>query len=152
MSNSGTTVETSRASQTARLQYSPQAHLAPGQQTKPKRRRRFSAEYKLQILQQADSCTQRGQISALLNREGLYSSHLTLWRKQRDRGQVQALTDNCRGRKPQNPDPLVVENQKLRQENRQLAKRLKQAETLLDIQKKSSRLLGITLSAIKSES
>lgn len=150
MSNSGTTVETSRASQTARLQYSPPAHLAPGQQVKPKRRR-FSAEYKLQILQEADSCTQRGQIGALLSREGLYSSHLTLWRKQRDRGQVQALTDNCRGRKPQTPDPLVIENQKLRQENQQLAKRLKQAEALVEIQKKSSKLLGNTLSGIKSE-
>lgn len=145
-------METSRVSQTVHLQYAPQAHLELGQQTKPKRRRRFSAEYKLQILQQADSCTQRGQIGALLNREGLYSSHLTLWRKQRDRGQVQALTDNCRGRKAQTPDPLLIENQKLRQENQQLAKRLKQAETLLDIQKKSSKLLGITLSAIKSES
>jgi len=139
----------SAASRTIPAQYSSQG-LAPGQQAKPKRRR-FSAEYKLRILQEADACAHRGQINALLSREGLYSSHLALWRKQRDQGQIEALTDNIRGRKPQMLDSLLAENRKLQQENQQLTKRLKRAEALLEVQKKSSKLLGIVLNRIKRD-
>src|SRR5258705_13042065 len=63
------------------------------------KRRRFTAEYKLQILQQAEACTRPGEIGALLRREGLYTSHLTAWRKQREHGALEAL-DRKRGRKP----------------------------------------------------
>ena len=66
-------------------------------------RRRFSAEYKQRILEEADGCTQRGQIGALLRREGLYSSHLSKWRRQRSLGQLEGLSPKKRGRKPQDP-------------------------------------------------
>ena len=70
-------------------------------------RRRFTAEYKHRILQEADACTHTGEIGALLRREGLYSSHLTTWRHQRARGELQGLTPAKRGRKA---DPQAVEN------------------------------------------
>ena len=63
-------------------------------------RRRFSAEYKLRILEEAEACSERGQIGSLLRREGLYSSHLTTWRQQREQGQLEALSPKNRGRKP----------------------------------------------------
>src|SRR5215210_7654148 len=66
------------------------------------KRRRFTAEYKLRVLREADACTRPGEIGALLRREGLYTSHLTYWRKQRDAGALKALA-RPRGRKP--PDP-----------------------------------------------
>jgi transposase-like protein len=73
----------------------PDPEVVPGA-----KRRQFRAKYKLRILAEADQCTQRGEIGALLRREGLYSSHLTTWRKQRDRGQLEGLTPKKRGRKP----------------------------------------------------
>jgi len=85
----------------------------------------------------------------LLGREGLYSSHLALWRKQRDQGQIEALTDNSRGRKPQTLASLLAENRKLQQENQQLTQGLKRAEALLEIQKKSSKVLGVVLNGIQ---
>jgi transposase len=81
------------------------------------KRRQFSAQYKLQILTEADQCSQRGEIGALLRREGLYSSHLTTWRRQRDQGQLQGLTSKKRGRKP---DPQAAELARLQRENAQL--------------------------------
>ncbi len=115
-------------------------------------RRRFTAEYKLHILREADICSQRGQISALLHREGLSSSNLTTWRRQRQRGQLQALQDNKRGRKAKASHPLEAENERLRQENQQLAKRLKEAELMLDIPKKASKIHQVvSLSRIKSD-
>jgi transposase-like protein len=66
------------------------------------RRRSFSAEYRLRILKEADACTQPGEIGALLRREGLYSSHLVDWRRQRELGTLQALGTK-RGRKPKHP-------------------------------------------------
>ena len=67
------------------------------------KRRRFSAEYKLRILEEADACGERGQIGSLLRREGLYSSHLTTWRQQREQGQLEALSPKNRDRKPTRP-------------------------------------------------
>jgi transposase-like protein len=87
------------------------------------KRRQFSAQYKLRILTEADQCTQRGEIGALLRREGLYSSHLTTWRKQRERGQLQGLTPKKRGRKP---DPQAAELARLQRENERLKARLEQ--------------------------
>lgn len=108
-------------------------------------RRRFSAKYKLSILQQADSCSEAGGKGALLRREGLYSSNLNTWRRQRDEGTLAALTPKQRGRKAAPADPVALENEQLRKDNARLAKRLKQAELIIDVQKKVSQLLGITL-------
>jgi len=115
----------------------------PNPEVVPKaKRRQFTAEYKLRILQEAERCTKRGQIGALLRREGLYSSHLSKWRQQRERGQLQALSPQRRGRKPQ--DPSAEELVQLRRENERLRARLEQAEIIIDVQKKLSQLLGLT--------
>ena len=105
------------------------------------KRRTFSAEYKLRILAEADSCTERGEIGALLRREGLYSSHLDKWRLQRQRGVLRALAPQKRGPKV---DPQAEENARLRRENERLRVRLQQAETIIEVQKKLSALLGLT--------
>ena len=107
-------------------------------------RRQFSAEYKLRILQETDTC-EPGQIGAILRREGLYSSHLTTWRRQRQQGQLAALSEHKRGRKSQPVNPLAKEVKRLRRENQRLLKRLEQLELLVDIQKKASTILDITL-------
>jgi transposase-like protein len=108
-------------------------------------RRRFLAEYKLRILHEADRCTAPGQLGALLRREGLYSSLLSTWRQQRKQGTLAGLTPKRRGRKA-NPDaPLIAENQRLTRETQRLAAKLRQAETIIDIQKKLSEMLGIPL-------
>ena len=108
-------------------------------------RRRFAAEYKLRILQEADRCTESGQLGALLRREGLYSSLLSTWRQQRDEGTLAGLTPKRRGRKA-NPDaPLIAENLRLTRETQRLAAKLRQAETIIEIQKKLSEILGIPL-------
>jgi transposase len=114
-------------------------------------RRRFSAEYKLRILREADGCTKTGEIGALMRREGLYSSHLTEWRRARELGELGALGPKKRGRKATRNDPLVKENERLRREKAALERKIKQVETLLDIQKKVSELLGIPLNPPGSE-
>jgi transposase-like protein len=116
----------------------------PAVPEKPERRR-FTAEYKLRILREADRSTQPGQLGALLRREGLYSSHLTAWRQQRDKGTLAGLTPQRRGRKA-NPDaPLIAENERLKRETQRLAAKLRQAETIIEVQKKLSEILGIPL-------
>jgi len=105
-------------------------------------RRRFSAPYKLRLLREADACMAPGQLGALLRREGLYSSHLANWRKQRDDGAFDTLA-RPRGRKP--ADPAAAELARLRRENAQLQRRLEVAETIIAVPKKVSGLLGITL-------
>lgn len=106
-------------------------------------RRRFTAEYKLGILKQADSCTELGSLGALLRREGLYSSNLNTWKRQRDRGVLSGLSPKKRGRKESGRHPLLAENDKLRKENDRLTGRLRQAEIIIDVQKKVSQILGI---------
>ena len=106
------------------------------------KRRRFSAEYKLAILREADRCTEPGQIGALLRRERLYSSHLVDWRRQRETGALEAL---ARKRGPKPADPARVEVDRLRRANERLAKRLAQAEKISEIQGKVSELLGLPL-------
>jgi transposase len=101
-------------------------------------RRRFSAAYKLRILEEADACTEPGQIGALLRREGLYASHLTTWRAQRAAG-VQAALSQSRGRKPQ--PAAARELAHLRQENARLQAELAQAHEVIDVQGKVSALL-----------
>ncbi len=114
----------------------------PDPEVVPKaKRRKFSAEYKRRILEEADNCTEPGQIGALLRREGLYSSHLSTWRRQRDQGLVQALSPKKRGRKRK--DELEREVAKLQRENEQLQTSLEQAEMIIEVQKKLSEVLGL---------
>jgi len=108
-------------------------------------RRRFTAEYKLRILTLADACTDPGSLGSLLRREGLYASNLNTWRHQRERGVLSGLTPKKRGRKESVRNPLVAENEKLRRENDRITKRLRQAEIIIDVQKKVSQILGIQL-------
>jgi transposase-like protein len=108
-----------------------------------KARRRFTAQYKLGIVEQADMLKESGQIGALLRREGLYSSNLTTWRRQRDEGQLQALSPKKRGRKARQKNPLAQRVARLEKENRRLQDQLKQAKTIIEVQKKISEILGI---------
>ena len=108
-------------------------------------RRRFSAEYKQRILRQAVAAKAPGEIGALLRREGLYSSHLISWRGQRARGELAALAPRRRGRKAKAVNPLARRVAELERDKRRLERKLEQAELLLDIQKKASRLLEIPL-------
>jgi transposase-like protein len=106
-------------------------------------RRKFSAEYKRRVLEEADACTESGQIGALLRREGLYSSHLTTWRRQREAGLLEALSPKKRGRNGK--DEMERELVGLRRENERLQARLEQAETIIEVQKKLSHLLGLAV-------
>ena len=108
-------------------------------------RRRYTAEYKLRILGEADRLMESGQIGALLRREGLYSSHLATWRKQRQEGTLAGLEPKRRGRKTSPDAPLVAENERLQRDNQRLTARLRQAETIIEVQKKLSEILGIPL-------
>ena len=110
------------------------------------RRRQYTAEYKKRILAEADSAKEPGAIGAMLRREGLYSSHLTHWRQQRNLG----LSPHRRGPKPKH-DPLFEEVRKLTQHNDQLTQRLARAELIIDVQKKVSLLLGIPMAAVGSD-
>ena len=115
---------------------------------KPKRRQ-FTAEYKRSIVAQAEACRDDGAIGALLRREGLYSSHLTTWRHQKEQGELDALTPKKRGRKS-TANPLADENHRLHAQVAHLSRRLEQAELIIDVQKKVSALLGISLPELKS--
>jgi len=108
-------------------------------------RRRFTAEYKIRILREADRSTGPGQLGALLRREGLYSSHLSTWRQQRDEGTLAGLAPKRRGPKPDPDAPLIAENQRLKRENQRLAAKLRQAEAIIEVQKKLSEVLGIPM-------
>ena len=102
-------------------------------------RRQYTAEYKLRILRELDGSTGTGETGALLRREGLYSSHLTSWRRQRERGELDGLSPQKRGPKP---DPQAVELARLKRENEQLRERLRKAELIIDVQKKVAQMLG----------
>jgi len=117
----------------------------PNEVLEKPRRRRFTADYKRRILQEADRCHEHGTLGALLRREGIYASHLSAWRRQREQGILDGLAPRRRGRKPRRRDPLVEENQRLEQENRRLLARLEKAETIIEFQKKLSQLLGLSL-------
>jgi transposase len=112
--------------------------------SRPKRRR-FGAEYKLRILAEVDSFSQPGQIAGLVRREGLYWSHILRWRREREEGVLNALLPVQRGPKPKERNPLEAELKQVQKEKRILERRLRRAELLLDIQKKASELMGITL-------
>ena len=117
-----------------------QASEGPGSEVVPRaRRRRFSAAYKLRIVQEVDACTQHGQIGALLRREGLYSSHLSKWRQQRDAGRLYTKKRGPRA------DPQAAEVARLRRENKRLRQELEKAKLIIDVQKKLSLVLGLTI-------
>ncbi len=113
-------------------------------QEKPERRR-FAAEYKLRILAETDGCTEMGQVGELLRREGLYSSLLSTWRRQREEGVLAGLTPKRRGRKAKPKNPLTEEVARLERENERLKTKLRQAELVIDVQKKVSEILDIPL-------
>jgi len=102
-------------------------------------RRRFGPEYKARILREADQAAAPGQLSALLRREGLYSSHLAAWRKQRDAASLEALALMCRGSKADPHSPLVEETKRLQRENAKLLRKLRRTEVILDVPKKALR-------------
>lgn len=113
-------------------------------------RRRFTAEYKAGIVREADRCREPGEIGALLRREGLYSSQLVQWRKQSREGAYRALRDDHRGRKRKR-SPLEEENERLRNQVARLERRLDQAETIIEFQKKISEMLGIPLNGPEND-
>ena len=135
--------------QTAEQQQTELETKIPDPEVVPKaKRRKFTAEYKLRIVKEADTCTEPGQVGALLRREGLYSSHLSEWRQLRKAGQLQALSAKKRGRKSQ--DPSVAELAELRRENQSLHTRLEQAQIIIDVQKKLSQLFGLSMDKTKT--
>ena len=106
--------------------------------------RRFTEQYKLKVVKLAEACKKHGEIGVLLRREGLYWSMLSKWRQQRDQGKLFKPGMHDDADKAQK-DLFRRENEKLRKENDRLSKRLKQAETIIEIQKKVSGMLGISL-------
>jgi transposase-like protein len=114
-------------------------------------RRRFSAEHKLRVLEEADRCTELGETGTLLRREGLYSSILSDWRRQRREGVLDGLAPRKRGRKP-DPDCANLDRvAELERELARLRKRLVHAEKIIEVQKKLSEVLGIPLDPPRSE-
>ena len=107
-------------------------------------RRRYTAEYKLKVLREAEALSGRGEIGALLRREGLYSSNLTQWRKQRERGELEGLSRK-RGPLPKGKNSLADKVKVLERENARLKARAERAEGLVELQKKVSEILGIEL-------
>jgi transposase len=105
-------------------------------------RRQFTAEYRRRILKEADACKKHGALGALLRREGLYSSHLVNWRRQREQGELLAGRARKRGPTPKPVDPRV---RHLEVENRRLQRKLARAETIITLQKKVAEILGIPL-------
>jgi transposase-like protein len=106
------------------------------------KRRSYTAEFKRQILAEAEGCTQPGQLGALLRRHGLYSSHLTSWRGQRARGELAGLTPKKRGPKPEAKNPLADRVAKLERDLARAVARAERAERFVELQKKMAELLG----------
>jgi transposase len=108
------------------------------------KRKRFTAAEKLRILREVEACQGSGEIGALLRREGIYSSYLTTWRRQRETGELDGLSPQKRGPKP---NPEAIELGKLRREHERLKERMRQAELIIEVQKKVAQMLGVTLKA-----
>ena len=115
------------------------------------KRRTFPMEYKIRILKEADAAaTTPGGVGALLRREGLYSSHLVSWRRERQAGILEALKPRKRGPRSER-NPLAEENQKLRRQNARLTEDLRKAQLIIDVQKKVAALLGNPLPDVDPE-
>jgi transposase-like protein len=137
--------EAPRSGESSKIERDP----APDPQVATKAtRRRFSSEFKLQVLREADQCGP-GELGALLRRHGLYSSHLSVWRRERDLGGRERLS-KTRGRKPAERNPLAPRLAQAEREVRRLQGKLKKAELIIDIQKKVAALLGIPLNSPES--
>ena len=123
------------------------ALVSPDPEVVPKAKRRtFSAAYKRKILAEVDAAAETGSIGEILRREGLYSSALTNWRKERDDAVLNAFSQK-RGPEPKS-NPLTAENEKLRRHNVRLQEELRKAEIIIDVQKKVAMLLGRPLSPV----
>ncbi len=135
--------ETERSAALGTAGADPTAIVRPDPEVVAKaKRRRFTARYKQQILTKADAAaSDPGAVGALLRREGLYSSHLVVWRRQREVSIQQGLEPRKRGPKSTR-SPLADENQKLQRENERLTEQLRKAEIIIDVQKKVAALLG----------
>jgi transposase len=157
MSRMPTSVELDRSEDTA----AEGARRAPGAAapvTRPERpdpevpakttRRRFTAEYRRRIVKEADGCKKPGALGALLRREGLYSSHLANWRRQRAHGELVTGRGRRRGPVPKPIDPRV---KALEVENRRLQRQLARAETIVALQKKVAEILAIPLKPLDSD-
>lgn len=139
--------ERSEPQPTGRGATSVESELTKGAQPDPEvvpqaKRRRFTAKYKLSILEKADACTEPGQLGALLRREGLYSSNLKNWRRQREQGSLTGLAPKKRGPRPDPDREMLKRIAKLEKENLRLADKLEKAELIIEVQKKVARLLG----------
>lgn len=113
--------------------------------TETKPRRKFTAQYKLRILAEADACSEPGEIGALLRREGIYSSYLTAWRRQKEKGLLQAMSPQKRGRRAKEKNPLIGQVAQLEKENERLRKEPKKASILIEAQKKMAEILDSPL-------
>ena len=107
-------------------------------------RRRFTAAFKLKVLEEAARCSKPGEIGALLRREGLYSSHLTAWRAAARRGELAGLAQR-RGPKPTPPDPNVKRIADLERQLARATARAERLEVIVELQKKVAQLLGLAL-------
>lgn len=128
----------------------------PERATSPERpkRRTFVAKYKLRILQETDEALASGEeggVGEVLRREGLYSSHLTTWRRERDEGQLAGLTPKKRGRKPKPHNPLAEEYARLQREFEKVKHELFKANAVIEVQRKVAALLGEALPAPTEE-
>ena len=138
-----------RSDETPRAE-DPQARSAPDPEVVAKpTRRQFTAEYRLRIVEQADRCTRPGEVGRMLRREGLYTSHLSAWRKARRSGSLQGLTGKKRGTKPAEHNSLSPKVRQLEAKVARLEKELATAHTILDVQSKISGLLGLNLNNAK---
>ena len=108
-------------------------------------RRRFTAQYKLKVLREADHCKEPGEIGGLLRREGLYWSNLSNWRKQRERGELAGLSGKKRGPQRREKNPLADRVRELERDNLRLKRRAERAEGIVELQKKGSEIFGSEL-------
>lgn len=138
-------VKTSQTSTCGTAAAMPHSSSRPDPEVLEKKpRRQFSGKYKLKILSEIDACEKPGEIGAILRREGLYHSNISVWQRQREQGILQGLTPLKRGRKNKEVNPLARRVAELEGEIKQLTAKLKKAETIIDVQKKISEILGIS--------
>jgi transposase len=124
---------------------------SPTEVTSKAKRRSFTVDYKRKVLQEADACTESGQVGALLRREGLYSSHLVVWRAARERGELAGLEPKKRGPKAQEPNPLAKQVADQQREIARLRAENAKLQIICEVQKKISLLLGVTLPTIPED-
>jgi transposase len=114
-------------------------------------RRRFTAAFKRQILEAADQCETPGDVGALLRREGLYASNLHRWRKLREQGGLEGAVLPDRGPETTTNTPMARRLHDLQRDHAKLKRKLKQAEAIIELQKKVSEILGLTLAIPESD-